>query len=227
MPIKKNDFVELDYTGKLKDENIVFDTTKEAVAKVARINNANATYAPITICVGQQHLVPGLDRFLEGKDVGTFSVELKPEDAFGKKDAKLMAMVPTNKFLQQKINPMPGLQVNIDGAVGIIRTVNGGRSIVDFNHPLAGKTVVYELEIKSIVADKQKKVEALGKILLGRNVKIQLDKDTAKVELTQDVPKEVVDEFEKKFQELIGVKFAFVKPEEKKEEKKKDETKKQ
>lgn len=211
MPIKKNDFVELEYTGRLKDEKIVFDTTDAKVAKDNKFGDARAVYGPVIVCVGQQHVLKGLDKFLEGKDVGNFSVEILPEDAFGKKDAKLIAMVPTRKFLEQKIQPIPGLQVNIDGVMGIIRTVNGGRTVVDFNHPVSGRVVVYEIKINRIVSDKKEKVEALAKLSFGKDVKIFIENNVAKVKTPQDVPANVVGAFENRFKELVDVELKFIK----------------
>ena len=216
MPIKQNDFLELEYTGTLKEEKIVFDTTDSVVAKANGLDSEGVKYGPVIVCVGQRHLVSGLDKFLIGKDLGKFSVEINPEDAFGKKDAKLMRMVPTNKFLQQKIRPVPGLQVNIDGISGLIKTVNGGRTIVDFNHPLSGKVVVYEGKVNRMVTDTKEKVIALGHLLLGKTVDVKLEGGVATFESLHDVPAEVAGEFQKKFKELCSVDFKFVKKEEKK-----------
>lgn len=218
MPIKKNDFIEIEYTGKLKDENIVFDTTDAKIAKDNKFGDAHAVYGPVIVCVGQQHVLKGLDKFLEGKDVGNFSVEIFPEDAFGKKDAKLIAMVPVRKFLEQKIQPMPGLQVNIDGVMGIIRTVNGGRTIVDFNHPLSGRVVVYEIKVNRIVTDKKEKAEALARLSFGKGIKVVVEDNVAKVETPQDIPANIASAFEKQFKELVDCGLKFVKAEEKKEE---------
>lgn len=216
MQIQKNDFVELNYTGKLKDGDIIFDTTEESVANANQLGSKNAQYSPVIVCVGQKQVVPGLDKFLEGKDRGKFTVELAPEEAFGKKDVKLISMVATNKFLQQKIRPVPGLQVNIDGIMGIIRSVNGGRTIVDFNHPLSGRRVLYDVTINRVVTDKKEKVEALARLAFGKNVPVAVEKDTAIIEFEQDLPKPVADEFEKKFKELTGVTVVFEKSADKK-----------
>src|SRR3989338_4513746 len=153
--IKKNDFIEVSYTGKTKEENFVFDTTEETVAKEAGIYNPEGKYGTLIICVGQHHLLPGLDKFVEGKDLGNFTVELPPEEAFGKKNAKLIQLIPTSKFNQQRIQPQVGLQVTIDGHLGVIKTVTGGRTLVDFNHPLSGKNVLYEISIKKKITDQK------------------------------------------------------------------------
>lgn len=220
MPIKKNDFVEIEYTGTLKEEKIVFDTTDAKVAQQQNIQSQSQAYGPVIICVGEGHVVKGLDKFLENKDTGKFSVELQPDDAFGKKDAKLIAMIPAKKFIEQKIRPIVGLQVNIDGYVGVIRTVTGGRTIVDFNHPLSGKVVVYDVKINRIITDKKEKAQALGKLLFGKHAKMTVEGDSAKVEAVQDVPEPLAKELQKKFQDLTGINLSFVKKEPSKEDKK-------
>ena len=56
------------YTGKVGDN--VFDTTDEDEAKKAGIHSASAVYGPVTICVGQKHVIVGLDEELVGKKAG-------------------------------------------------------------------------------------------------------------------------------------------------------------
>ena len=145
--VSKKDFIEIEYTGKLKEDNIVFDTTDEKVAKENNLET-HSGYEPVIICVGQEQLLKGIDKNLEGKDIGKeYDIEIKPEDAFGNKNAKLIQLIPTAKFKKQNIQPMPGIQLNIDGMVGTIKTVSGGRTLVDFNHPLAGKELLYKIKI--------------------------------------------------------------------------------
>ncbi len=159
--IKKKDFVELEYTGKLKEEGLVFDTTDKELAKKSGIFQEHERYGTVVVCVGEGHLLKGLDLDLEGKDTNKpYTVELQPEVAFGKKDAKLLKIVPSNVFRQNKVNPVPGLQVNIDGMMGTIKTVNGGRTVVDFNHPFSSKALVYDYKINKILKDDLEKVKS-------------------------------------------------------------------
>ena len=53
MTIKEKDFVEIEYTGKITDSNIVFDTTSQSDAKAAGIFNPQTEYKPMIICLGQ------------------------------------------------------------------------------------------------------------------------------------------------------------------------------
>lgn len=161
MAIQEKDFIEIEYTGKTKEENIIFDTTSKEIAKKNNIYNEHMTYKPITICVGQAQLIKGLDHQLIDKDIGKeYTFEIKAEQAFGKKSAKLLKMVPASVFRKQNIQPMPGLQVNMDGIVGTIRTVTGGRIIVDFNHPLASKDLIYQVKIIKQITEDTKKIES-------------------------------------------------------------------
>lgn len=184
--IAAKDFVELEYTGKLQD-NTIFDTTDESTAKKAGIHNQGAKYGPVIVCVGEKQILPGLEEAIIGKAPGAYDVALPAEKAFGKKTASLIQLVPTAKFHAAKINPRPGLPVNIDGANGLVKTVSGGRTIVDFNHPLSGKDVVYQVKVRRIVTDEKEKVQALVSMMLG-DVKAEVKEGTATITAKGKVP---------------------------------------
>jgi FKBP-type peptidyl-prolyl cis-trans isomerase SlyD len=156
--IKKNDFIELTYTGKVND--VVFDTTDIEVAKKFKLPVANIK--PIVLCVGNSSILKSLDQNIEGKEVGkAYSVVLTAENAFGKKDASLIQLVPTSKFTKDKIMPQTGLHVNIDGQIAVVRKVSAGRTLVDFNHPLAGQDVTYDYKILRKIVDVKEKLASL------------------------------------------------------------------
>jgi FKBP-type peptidyl-prolyl cis-trans isomerase SlyD len=178
--IQTGDFVKLHYTGKLSD-GTVFDTTREEVAKAAGIEGTRGYHAA-TVCVGQRMVITGLDDALIGR-TGTFSVTLQPDAAFGRKDAKLLKIVPTNQLLKQQIRPRPGMRLNIDGQYGVVRTASPDRTVVDFNHPLASQEVTYDVEILEIVSDPAAQVKAIidpvslpyeAVIVDGKNVTIKV-----------------------------------------------------
>ncbi|MBW3011127.1 FKBP-type peptidyl-prolyl cis-trans isomerase, partial [Candidatus Woesearchaeota archaeon] len=84
--VQKGDFIEVQYTGSVDSQ--VFDTTDEAKAKELGIHNPTMPYGSIKICIGRGHLLKGLDEEVEGKEAGKeYDFHLKPEQAFGKKDA--------------------------------------------------------------------------------------------------------------------------------------------
>lgn len=229
MKLKNGDFILLDYTGKIKDTKQVFDTTIEQTAKDSNIHQKGAKYKPAMVCIGEGDVLKGLDEDLVGKEVGkSYSVEIIPEKGFGKKDAKLMKIVNTNLFLKNNINPVPGLQVNVDNLIGIIKTVSGGRTIIDFNHPLAGKNLVYEFNILKIVVDDEEKIKGmLTSYLSIDNPEVKIENDILMV--NSEIPEMFKKQLEEKIKKLIPAikKVDYKKKEEKKEEKPEEEKKEQ
>lgn len=207
MAIKNHDFVEMEYTARIKESGEVFDTTIESAAKDSGIYQEGMSFGPVIACIGEGTVLPGLEKKLESREVGEHDIELSPEEGFGKKSAKMIQLVPTSKFTKEKVVPMPGLQVNIDGLMGLVRAVTGGRTIVDFNHPLAGKTLVYRVAVRRIVTDEKEKVQALLKFHYKLVVKaIEAGEAGLAVTLAGKLPKEAEEELGRKLQELAGAK---------------------
>lgn len=203
MKLSKNDFVKVEYTGKLQETNKVFDTTSEAVAKKENIHNPKMIYGPVTICLGEKQILGALDDAIIGKEAGqTIHIKLNAEHAFGKKDAKLLRLVPQNIFTQQKIRSFVGLEVSLDGNIGLIRSVTAGRVYVDFNHPLAGKDVEYEIKIIEKIDDTQKKAESLIGLLFNiSHPKTELKE--SKLIIHEKLPKEIAPMLQKKLNAII------------------------
>ena len=195
--VKKHDFVEIEYTGRIKEDNTIFDTTEENVAKENGIYDKNADYSPSVVCIGENHILKGLEEQMIGKEAGKeYTFEIIADNAFGRKDAKLIQLIPTNKFRQQNIQPMPGLQLNIDGMFGIIKTVSGGRCLVDFNHPLAGKDLVYKVKINRIVDDDKEKLNSLLKIHLHvKDAEIEMKENSVDIKSNHSIPNQAQEEF--------------------------------
>ncbi|MCK5283298.1 MAG: peptidylprolyl isomerase [Nanoarchaeota archaeon] len=223
--IQKNDFIEISYTGKMKEDDIIFDTTDEKIAKDNELGQ-NAL-GPIVICVGQGQILGGIDKNLVGKEAEKeYDIVLQPEEAFGKKSAKLIQLMPAKKFRDNNIVPQPGLQVNIDDEIGIIKTASGGRILVDFNHPLSGKVVEYNVKIIRKVEDDKEKILGYFKTTLGlKDIKADVKEGKAAIEFKNEFPKEVQEELRKKLKEIIpSIKeIEFRKTEEKKEDNAKKE----
>jgi|TARA_Y100000310_G_scaffold345665_1_gene467953 FKBP-type peptidyl-prolyl cis-trans isomerase 2 len=202
MKTKKNDFIELDFVARLKETNKIFDLTDEKVAKENNIYDENFKYKPLIVCIGDSQVVHGLDKALEDKELNKdFKIELQPEEGFGKKNPKLFQLVNTSKFTKERITPYPGLQVNIDDMFGIVKTVSGGRTLVDFNHPLAGKEIIYEFKIIKIIKDDKEKLKSLLETNLKKDVDIKLE--DKKATINEDIPKEIQDLLKEKIKSLI------------------------
>ncbi|MBI2668324.1 peptidylprolyl isomerase [Candidatus Woesearchaeota archaeon] len=206
--IQEHDFVEIDYTGELPD-GFVFDTTKKDVAEKHNLHTQEHKYGPIVVCIGEGHVLLGLEESLKGKESGkTYTFKLSPEKAFGKRDVKKVKVMPLDAFRKHKMNPYPGLQFDADGEMGTVMSVSGGRVIVNFNHPLAGKEVVYQVEIKRKVTDVQEQLKTFIKNsfhLPEEQTKIEVKEKNAEISLPFELPAPIVDLFAKKLNEITGL----------------------
>ena len=173
--VSKGDFIEVEYTGRLKEEKLVFDTTDEAIAKESGIHSPNMNYGSVIICLGEGQLIQGLEEDLEGKETeNEYTIELSPEKAFGSRNSKLIQMIPIKIFKEHKINPVAGAMFNFDGKIAKILAVSGGRTIVDFNNPLAGKTVIYDIKVLRKIEDLNKKTKALIEFFTKKDFKFEI-----------------------------------------------------
>jgi FKBP-type peptidyl-prolyl cis-trans isomerase 2 len=204
--IKKNDFVEVEYTGKIKEDNFVFDTTSEKTAKENHVHNPHAQYGPTVVCIGQHQLIPGLDEGLVGKELNKeYTFDIPAEKGFGKKSAQLLKLIPISAFKKGKIIPEVGMHVEIDNTPGIVKTVTGGRIVVDFNHPLSGKELVYTIKANKIITDDAEKVISLISLTLNLkkdHIDVKTDKGKATVTMLK-LPEVFQKELAKRISEII------------------------
>ena len=200
---KDKDFIEISFTGRIKENNLVFETTDEDIAKKNNIHNPKQEYKPKIICIGQKQLLPSLEEEIKNKELNKeYEVTLTPEKAFGKKNPKLLQLVSMTNFKKQNITPYPGLQVNIDNLMGIVRTVSGGRVIVDFNHPLSGKNILYKIKILRVVTDLKEKTDSIiSNYIPNFTSEIKENSLNIKANLPEQVKKELI----KKIQEMLPI----------------------
>jgi len=207
--VKHHDFVEVEYTGKLID-GMVFDTTNESVSKINNFHNPQMPYKPAVVCVGENQILRGLDEALEGKEIGKeYTVTISAEKAFGKSDIQKLRIVPMSNFKEHKVQPKLGLQIDVDGEIGAISRVSGGRVIVNFNHPLAGKKVVYTFKINKKVTDaKEQVVSFLNMVLKIKEeaIKIEVKNERAVVGLPGNFPPPFTEMLSKKLLEITSLK---------------------
>ncbi len=238
MTIKKGDFIELDYTARIADDKQVYDTTILKEAEKAGLVHEHShdksydhshedEYKPIQICVGEKHVLPGLDKKLEGLSLGKHEVNLPVDKAFGKKNPKQLRLIPMSVFKKQNIQPYIGLQLNIDNQLGTVRNVSGGRVIVDFNHPLAGKEVTYDVDIKRKIDGKEEQIKAILNIVKIPYEKIELNEDNAKIILQQEIPGQYLAMLKEDINRTTGIKAEFANLKQEKESKKDSEEKKE
>ena len=190
-PVKEGDFLLLEMTGKAVETGDVFDTTDEELAKEEGIYDENRTYGPRLVVVGESYVLKGLDDKLPGlKLEESAEVEIPPEDAFGERNLDNVRTMPFRMLRSKGVNPVVGQQVEMDGRTAQVRSVGAGRVQLDYNHPLAGRKIVYEVKPTARYEGNEEKIRALiGRRFFG----IDLDLFTIKL-LKKKVRIEIPDE---------------------------------
>ncbi len=201
MSIKDKDFLEIEFVGKEEDGRIFDSNIKEELEKM----NSNIKPKPFVFCLGEGMFLKAIDDFLIDKKVGeNYKIELSSEQAFGKRNPKMIQMIPMKMFNEQKTRPIPGAMFVFDGRPAKILTVSGGRVMVDFNNPLAGKNVVYDIKVKRKVEELNEKTKALIDFFFKKELKFQV-KDKKIILQVDKFLMEYAKLFQDKFKEILGL----------------------
>jgi len=138
--VKDGDTVKVHYTGSLKDGS-VFDSSENK--------------EPLEFTIGEGQLIPGFEKAVEGLNEGdSTKVEIPAEEAYGQPREDLVISVPKTQ-LPDDVEPQVGMQLQVnqpDGqSVPVRITEIGDEEIkLDANHPLAGKDLVFEIELVEV-----------------------------------------------------------------------------
>ncbi|KYH41461.1 MAG: FKBP-type peptidyl-prolyl cis-trans isomerase [Candidatus Bathyarchaeota archaeon B63] len=162
MPFKKGDFILIDYVARVSETGDIFDTTIEEVAKEEGIYKEGALYEPMLVVVGEGWVLKALDEGLLNLEPGKKErIEIPPEKGFGERDPNKIRLYPLRKLRAQGITPQVGMQLQVDGRLATVRTIGSGRVLLDFNPPLAGKTLIYEVTVQRRLRTSREKISAL------------------------------------------------------------------
>ncbi|MCK4428842.1 MAG: FKBP-type peptidyl-prolyl cis-trans isomerase [Candidatus Aenigmarchaeota archaeon] len=198
--MQEGDFIEIDYTGKIKDTDEIFDLTDEKLAKEKGIYNDKVKYTPVKIIIGEKFVVNGLEDIIKEMNVGEEKTEVVlPEKGFGNRDPKLVKTVSESELKKQKINPYPGLILDLGNMKARIQSVTSGRVRMDFNHPLAGRDLEYKIKINRKIDDKEEKAKTIIDFFGGGELETKLEAEKILIE----EKKQVSEEIKKKIAELL------------------------
>ena len=162
MTFLKGDFILLNYSAKVKETGEVFDTTFEETAKKEQLYKEGEVYEAKLIVVGEGWVLKPLDEALPKMKLGkSQTIEIPPEKAFGQRDPEKIKRVPLKHLMSKGKNPTIGMRVEYNGKMAIVRSIGAGRVLLDFNPPLAGKTLIYEASVEKKIKIKKEKIEAL------------------------------------------------------------------
>lgn len=141
--------VSLEYTLRLDDDEIV---------------DTSAGGEPLEFVQGQGQIIPGLERALYGMGIGDeIKVAIAPEDGYGELDDEAYEEVPTSAF-PADMELEPGMQLQVSDASGevypaYVAEIRGDTVMLDFNHPLAGETLNFDVKVVGLRAATAEELE--------------------------------------------------------------------
>ena len=149
MKIGKGSVVSLEYSIHLGDGKVV---------------DASAPGETMAFIQGEGQIVPGLERALEGLGVGDQrQVVVVPADGYGDRDARGVQEVPRSAF-PEDTRPEPGMELMAQGPEGdpvpfVVQEVGLETVVIDLNHPLAGKTLHFDVTVREVRAATAEELE--------------------------------------------------------------------
>lgn len=143
-PFEAGDFVELEYTARVAGEGTVVDTTDSSVAADSRLADVDAD-GPTVVVLGAGHVFdPVEDAIAEMQPGGRRTVTVDPADGFGEPDPTQRRSIPLGVVSGESVEQND--RVTLDGRTGYVNSVDDRTAVVDFNHPLAGATLEYDVQ---------------------------------------------------------------------------------
>lgn len=149
MKVGKGSAVELDYTLHLGDGEVI---------------DRSEPGEPLTYLHGESQIVPGLEAAIEGLEAGaTKQVVVTPADGYGEHDPDGLKEVPRDQF-PPNVPLEPGTEMLARGAEGevvplVIVSAGLQTVTIDLNHPLAGKTLHFDVTVRSVRAATPEELE--------------------------------------------------------------------
>ena len=191
MSFNDGDFLKIEYDAWRAADNSLVYTTDEKKAKENDLYNQDVRYGAQLAIVGKRNVIEGLDKALRGMNLNeSKKVELNASEAFGERDPQLMQVMSINEFRKRDITPYPGMQVDLDGTMAIVKSVNSGRVLVDANHPLAGEKLTYEVKVVAKLENENEKVTALSEYYNLTPEKVEINASSVTVEYGSKVNKD-------------------------------------
>lgn len=203
MTLQKGDFIEIEFTGKLKSGEVFDSNVREELEKMHSGHGHEIEVKPFILCIGEQMFLKSIEDFLIGKNIGEYEIELPPEKAFGIRSQKLIMKIPMKIFHEQKINPVQGEVFNFDGRIAKILSISGGRVIADFNNPLASKNVIYKIKVKRKIDNLNEKIKAMIIFLFRREFEFEIKENKIILKIEQQL-KQFAEMFKDKFKNLFN-----------------------
>ena len=150
MKVTKGNIVKIDYTGKLED-GTVFDSSK-------------SHDKPLEFEVGSGHIIEGFDKAMIGMmKEDEKEITLKPAEAYGEINPDLLKKIPKEQFpkdaeitvgMMLEMNSPDGMKIPV-----IVSEIGDKEITIDLNHPMAGKTLIFNIKLLSVRKQTKKEIE--------------------------------------------------------------------
>lgn len=183
LPLVKGSLILADYTAKVKGTDEIFASTRE--------KNAKGIAKPKLVAVGEGWVLKGLDESLATMSSGEQkAIEIQPDKAFGARDPRKVRMIPLRKLGEDAEKVSVGDTITIDDREGTIRYIGSGRVQIDYNHRLAGKTIIYDLTVTKLLESDEERSKAVvdnGFVDYGIAVNSVLSGDSLDISIPNDL----------------------------------------
>jgi FKBP-type peptidyl-prolyl cis-trans isomerase 2 len=189
--IARGDIIHLEYDLWIAEDDILFDTTSKELADEHEISDENTTYEPRALIVDEGKAVSGLYKSLLNAEVGKeYEIEIPPEEGLGTRDPKLVEWHKTQEMERQKLEPIVGKEITVKDKngrerTGVVTMVTPRRTRVDYNNPLAGKTLKYKYKVVDKAGEVMEKVSTILEMDFGRkdDFEVTQSDDTVDIKL--------------------------------------------
>ena len=173
--MEKGSVIQIEYALYDAEADIVIETNRAGEHECAGEECTDTSHdaRPLTTIVGSGRLIPGFEEHLEEAEEGEdYSIDIPAEKGYGAKDPDLIETITQDRLLAAVPDPRSlqiGSPVTINNRTGVLQLLAAGRARIDFNHPLAGKTLRYEYTVTTVIKDEQERLSAIVESLTGRS----------------------------------------------------------
>jgi len=159
--MEKGDIIRLQYDSYTDDGKLI-ETTDAEKAKAAGIYDEHNVYKPMVVIVGSGRLLKPLEEEIKKSNLGEEKeITIPPEEAFGVRDPNNVKVLSMRELERREIEPELGKTIKIGDKYGRITAISPGRVVIDFNHPLAGKSIKYKFKIAEKIDNEIDKIKAI------------------------------------------------------------------
>lgn len=163
VPFSKGDFLLIEYTIRVKETGTIIDTTDIELAKKENIYDSNKLYGPLLLVLGKNWINPFVEEEIaKMSENEEKEIEVSPNKAFGERDPNKVKVFSLRDLQRRGYELNVGDTIDVGGIRGIVKQISGGRVVIDFNHPLAGKTLVYKVKVIRKIEDFEERIKTLS-----------------------------------------------------------------